>query len=245
MKFQSLKLCPMGHYVGIINRRGEAGYVITFPDFAGCMATGKSLEDVVSEGREVLDQHIGDLIHQGLSAPEASSLDLVLSDPRLGAGAPVLVPAPPKASKTVRVSLALPEDALRDIDAHAEASGQTRSDFLVGAARTVMNAERHADKQDAAEAARAEAGRAVIDLWGSGDRRTSSFLARMRAQNNRSHGLLGRTADGRPAPLSGLAQDEFRRFFEQTLKAAEHLQARVAKLEAQPPIAIPRAGNDR
>lgn len=234
----------MGHYIGIVNRRADR-FVITFPDIAGCMATGKNLEEALREGREVLDQHLSDMAFQGREPPQASTLDMVLGDPRHSGGAPVLVPAPPVASASVRVTLALPEDALQAIDTHAEARGQTRSEFLVDATRAMIRSQ---DQVEAAvtEAARAEAGRAVIDLWGSGDRRTSSFLARMRTQTNRSHGMLGRTADGRAAPLTGAAQEEFRRFFDQTMQAAAHLQQRVANLEAaEPPIAIPKAGNDR
>ena len=41
-------------------------------------------------------------------------------------------------AKTVRVNITLPEDALREIDAYAEAQGFTRSGFLLKAARRVL-----------------------------------------------------------------------------------------------------------
>jgi len=43
-------------------------------------------------------------------------------------------------SRSVRVNITLPEDALRDIDAFAEAHGYTRSGFLAQAARKAMQA---------------------------------------------------------------------------------------------------------
>jgi hypothetical protein len=44
----------------------------------------------------------------------------------------------PQAPKIVRVNITLPDDALREIDAYAEAQGYTRSGFLLKAARQAL-----------------------------------------------------------------------------------------------------------
>jgi metal-responsive CopG/Arc/MetJ family transcriptional regulator len=53
-------------------------------------------------------------------------------------GVAILVPLADGPVKTVRVNITLPEDALREIDAYAEAQGFTRSGFLLKAARRVL-----------------------------------------------------------------------------------------------------------
>jgi hypothetical protein len=94
---------------------------ISFPDFPGCISAGATLDETLAMGRE---------------APEGRIA--VMADPDYRDGTPVLVPAPVIASRTVRVNITLPEDALRRIDTFAEEHGLTRSGFLVSAAKKAM-----------------------------------------------------------------------------------------------------------
>lgn len=128
----------MRYYIGIIHRDDDSDFGISFPDFPGCVSAGATLDETLAMGREALAGHIAVLADDGEAIPEPSAMDAVMSDPDHRGGTPVLVPAPIPPSKTVRVNITLPEDALRQIDSYAEGRGLTRSGFLVGAARREM-----------------------------------------------------------------------------------------------------------
>jgi len=89
-------------------------------------------------GREALEGHIALIAEAGEAIPEPSTMDAVMADTDQLDGTAVMVPAPALQSRTVRVNITLPEDALRQIDAYAEGRGLTRSGFLVSAARKMM-----------------------------------------------------------------------------------------------------------
>jgi len=63
-----------------------------------------------------------------------------MSDPTNRDGVAVLVAAPDRVAKAVRVNITLPEDILQAIDRHAEQHGLTRSGFLAVAAKKAMAA---------------------------------------------------------------------------------------------------------
>jgi hypothetical protein len=60
-----------------------------------------------------------------------------MRDPDNRDGVAILVPVEVK-SRSVRVNVTLPEEALRAIDTYAESHGYTRSGFLVSAAKRIM-----------------------------------------------------------------------------------------------------------
>ncbi len=82
--------------------------------------------------------HVALMVEEGQPIPEPSALDAVMADPDNRDGVVVMVSAPTVAAKTMRVNITLPEDALRAIDAYAEAHGFTRSGFIATAARRAM-----------------------------------------------------------------------------------------------------------
>jgi predicted RNase H-like HicB family nuclease len=128
----------MRYYIGIIHKDEGSDFGISFPDFPGCVSAGSDLSELASMGEEALRGHITLMADEGQAIPEPSSMDVVMQDPANRDGTPVLVPAPAISAKVVRVNITLPEDALRKIDQFAEAHGQTRSGFLVAAAKRVL-----------------------------------------------------------------------------------------------------------
>lgn len=128
----------MRYYIGIIHKDADSDFGISFPDFPGCVSAGSDLAELGAMGHEALAGHIALMVEQGLAVPEPTSMDAIMLDPENRSGTPVLVPAPSIASKTVRVNITLPEDALGRIDAYAEANGLTRSGFLLAAAKGVL-----------------------------------------------------------------------------------------------------------
>lgn len=131
----------MRYYIGIIHKDDESDFGISFPDFPGCVSAGADLSELAIMGSEALRGHIALMAEEGMAIPEPSSMDDVMRDPDNRSGTPVLVPAPTVSGKAVRVNITVPEDALREIDAYAEAQGYTRSGFLVKAARQMVGAD--------------------------------------------------------------------------------------------------------
>lgn len=127
----------MTNYIGIIHKDGSSDYGVSFPDFPGCVSAGSSMDEVRTMAEEALSFHVAGMIEDGDPVPEPSSLETAMLDPDNRDGVAILVPLG-LAPKTVSINITLPEDALREIDAHAEQNGFTRSGFLVTAARKAM-----------------------------------------------------------------------------------------------------------
>jgi HicB_like antitoxin of bacterial toxin-antitoxin system len=70
--------------------------------------------------------------------PEPSSLEAVMADRENQSGVAILVKAPQKATRAVRVNVTVPEDDLERIDRFADEHGYTRSGFLLHAAKREM-----------------------------------------------------------------------------------------------------------
>ncbi len=127
----------MANYIALIHKQDDSDYGVSFPDFPGCVSAGASLDDARGMAEEALAFHIEGLVEDGDAVPEPSDLDTVMTDPINRDGVAILVPVELK-SRSVRVNVTLPEDALRAIDSYAERHGYTRSGFLVSAARRAM-----------------------------------------------------------------------------------------------------------
>jgi predicted RNase H-like HicB family nuclease len=119
---------------------GEAGaYGISFPDFPGCVAGGRTLAEALRRGREALATHVGAMIGEGLALPEIHDLDVLQTDRGMNEDfddatlvTTIELNLPGKA---VRVNISLDEKLLQRIDRAAEEEGESRSRFLAEAAR--------------------------------------------------------------------------------------------------------------
>ncbi len=127
----------MTHYIALIHKQDDSDYGVSFPDFPGCVSAGVTLEDARRMGAEALAFHLEGLVEDGEPVPEPSTLDAIMRDSDNREGVAILVPASVK-SKSVRINVTLPEDALRAIDSYAERHGYTRSGFLASAAKQMM-----------------------------------------------------------------------------------------------------------
>ena len=61
-----------------------------------------------------------------------------MADPENRTGVAILVAAPERSAKTVRINVTLPDDLLERIDHYAENHGFTRSGFLANAAKRAI-----------------------------------------------------------------------------------------------------------
>lgn len=132
----------MASYIALIHKDANSDYGVSFPDLPGCVTAGTDLDDARAMAADVLALHLVGMAEDGEAIPEPSSLEAVMSDPESRTGVAILVAAPARARKVVRVNVTFPEDELAAIDAKAEAFGMTRSGFLAKAAREMQTISR-------------------------------------------------------------------------------------------------------
>ena len=129
----------MPSYIAIIHKASDSDFGVSFPDFPGCVSAGRDLDDARAMAGEALALHLAGMEADGDTLPEPSSLETVMADADNRDGVAILVAAPDRGRKSVRVNVTFPEDALRAIDRAAEERGLTRSGFLLESAKSAMD----------------------------------------------------------------------------------------------------------
>ena len=129
----------MPSYIAIIHKASDSDFGVSFPDFPGCVSAGRDLDDARAMAGEALALHIAGMEADGDTLPEPSSLETVMADADNRDGVAILVAAPDRGRKSVRVNVTFPEDVLRAIDRAAEERGLTRSGFLLELAKSAMD----------------------------------------------------------------------------------------------------------
>ncbi len=116
---------PSIQFVALVCRKNGL-YSVSFPDFKNCIASASDLDGVMVKAAEVLALCIEDMIDNGEELPTFAA------DP---AGVVVaLVPYKP-VSRPARVRITVDAWLLARIDQAAEATGESRSEYLANAAR--------------------------------------------------------------------------------------------------------------
>lgn len=115
-------------------------YGVTVPDLPGCFSAGDSLEDALESVQEAIDLHVETLLEDDGALPERSSLAKHRANPDYANGvwAVVDVPVEKYFGPADRINITVPRLILAKIDEHAKRHGQSRSGFLVEAARAAM-----------------------------------------------------------------------------------------------------------
>jgi len=131
-------MSAMRQYIALIHKDVDSDYGVSFPDFPGCATAGATLDEAREMAEEALAFHIEGLEKDGEALPEPSSLETVMADLENREGVAILVPAPNRPARSVRINITLPADVLSDVDRYAEAQGLTRSGFLARAAKREM-----------------------------------------------------------------------------------------------------------
>ena len=122
----------MRYYPAVLERAESGGYGVVFPDFPGCVSTGKTVQLAITNAGEALAFHIEGMVEDGDAVPEPSELDAPLPDwlrPIEGTRVLVGVEEP---GGHVRVNVSLPTALVERIDRVAGA--RQRSRFLAAAA---------------------------------------------------------------------------------------------------------------
>lgn len=125
----------MSSYIAIIHKDPESDYGVSFPDFPGCISAGADLDEARRMAQEALAFHIRGMEEDGEPIPAPSTLEAVMADENNRAGLAVLVAAPDRAERSLRVNITLPESLVRRIDERTD----NRSRFLAQAAERALS----------------------------------------------------------------------------------------------------------
>ena len=124
----------------LIHRAGGVSGV-SFPDFPGVVATGRTAEEAVRKGSEVLTFHVAGMDADGDPVPMLRDLDTLQRDPDFRedqAGAVLALGPFDLPTRSVRINISIDEGPLGALDREAKAAGKSRSAFLAEAARAKL-----------------------------------------------------------------------------------------------------------
>ncbi len=127
-------------FIVVLHTDDGERFGVTVPDLAGCFSGGDSLDDALESVREAIDLHVETLIEDGAAIPAATSLTAHQANPDYAGGvwAVVDVPVEKYLGPAEKINITVPRLVLARIDEYAKKHGQSRSGFLVDAARTAM-----------------------------------------------------------------------------------------------------------
>jgi predicted RNase H-like HicB family nuclease len=116
----------------------DGAYGASFPDFPGATTVAGDLDALYAKAAEMLAFHVAGMVEDGDEIPALRSLEQLRRDPAFledSRGAVIGLVEVELPGKAVRVNISIEESILRRIDRAAEAAGETRSGFLVAAAK--------------------------------------------------------------------------------------------------------------
>ena len=115
----------------------------SFPDLPGCTTVALDLDSLIAKAAEVVSFHVNGMIEDGLDMPRLRGLSELRADPAFAEdaeGALIVLLDLDLPSRAVRVNITVDENVLKRIDRAASAAGETRSGFLVAAAKARLQA---------------------------------------------------------------------------------------------------------
>ncbi|MFO1208286.1 MAG: type II toxin-antitoxin system HicB family antitoxin [Amaricoccus sp.] len=126
----------------LIHREGGVSGV-SFPDYPGVVATGRTAEEAIRRGSEALTFHVAGMDADREPLPLLRDLDDLERDADFiedRAGAVLAFVPFELPTRALRINISIEESLLRAIDRQAKAEGKSRSAFLAEAARGKLRA---------------------------------------------------------------------------------------------------------
>ena len=124
----------MPSYVALMRKDADSDYGVDFPDFPGCVTTGRTLDEARRMAVEALDLHLEGIAADREPLPQPSSLDSIMAEPGQHEAVAFLVDAGPKFVKAMRINVTLPADLIEEIDRRTSNCPK----FLADAARSKL-----------------------------------------------------------------------------------------------------------
>jgi predicted RNase H-like HicB family nuclease len=137
----------MARYIAYIRKDDDSDYGVEFPDLAGCITAGRTVEEAHAMAQEALAAYVEMLHEQGKPVPKPSSLDDLKKDRHRKDAVISFVELDESLFRPERVNVMIPKSLLARIDAVSDGN---RSRFLVEAAEQHLS-ENAAPKYSAAK----------------------------------------------------------------------------------------------
>jgi len=119
-------------YIAYLHKDRSSDFGVSFPDFPGCVSTGKTLDEARRKAAEALALHIAGMTEDGEPIAEPSTIDDVAEDPTMKGAVAFLVSV--GLDRTVRLNITARKSQVEAIDQKASEAGMTRSAYMVRAA---------------------------------------------------------------------------------------------------------------
>jgi predicted RNase H-like HicB family nuclease len=128
-------------YNAILLGVGEESTDVVFPDFPGCVSSGNSVQDALSNAAEALEFHLEGTLEDGLDIPDRSDDSLLRECLSENPGAQIaVVEVDIPESKTQRINICLPDFIIRKIERHLKKNTkESRSSLLAKSALKYMS----------------------------------------------------------------------------------------------------------
>ena len=124
----------MTQYIALLHKTERKGYGVSFPDFPGCVTVGRTVEDALREGAEVLAFQVDGMREDGIKIPKPRTLEAIREAKQdwveMEDAIVATVPLLPPQGRALRVRVTMDERLLARIDAVTK----NRSAFLARAA---------------------------------------------------------------------------------------------------------------
>ncbi len=128
----------MTQYIALLHKTERKGYGVSFPDFPGCVTVGRTVEDALREGAEVLAFQVDGMREDGIKIPKPRTLEAIREAKQdwveMEDAIVATVPLLPPQGRALRVRVTMDERLLARIDAVTK----NRSAFLARAALRVL-----------------------------------------------------------------------------------------------------------
>ena len=121
-------------YIAYLHKDRNSDFGVSYPDFPGCIAAAKTLDEAHRLAAEALALHIAGMVEDGEAIPKPSTLDELADDPAGEGAVAFLVHVEPERGRTVRINITAREKQVEAIDRLAGEAGMTRSAYMVQAA---------------------------------------------------------------------------------------------------------------
>jgi predicted RNase H-like HicB family nuclease len=128
-------------YPVVIHHDPGTAYGVTVPDIPGCFSAGETIDEALTNTQEAICGHLELLAEEGETAPTASNIEAMHTNPDYAGGiwAYVDIDITPFMGKSEKVNVTLPAFLIRKIDAAVAAGkGKNRSAFLAESAMRAL-----------------------------------------------------------------------------------------------------------
>jgi len=127
-------------YIALVHKAAKksAPYGVVFPDFPGCVSSGKTIDEALKNARDSILFHMEGMLESGEILPKPTSLEKILANPEYQQATACLIHLVPPTGQLKRVNISIDAGLLAEVDRAAKALGKKRSEFLAESARQML-----------------------------------------------------------------------------------------------------------